>query len=86
VDDKKPGIQFVRSTVTVADGRWHLVECRRVGGLLSVLVDSRLRGTKAIPPTLSITNTEPLAIGGKGAFLDNDQFQGALDDVWVRIG
>jgi hypothetical protein len=28
----------------------------------------------------------PLAVGGKGAFTDNDQFQGALDDVWVRIG
>lgn len=86
VDDKKPGIQFVRSSVTVANGRWHRVECRRSGGLLSVLVDGKLRGVKAIPPTLSITNTEPLAVGGKGAFRDNDQFQGALDDVWVRIG
>jgi hypothetical protein len=86
VDDKKPGIQFAYSSVTVADGRWHVIECRREGGLLSVLVDGKLRGVKAIPPTLSITNNEPLAVGGKGAFRDNDQFQGALDDVWVRIG
>ena len=26
------------------------------------------------------------AHGGKGSFTDNDQFQGVLDDIWVRIG
>jgi hypothetical protein len=86
VDDKKPTIQLVRSSVTVADGVWHTVECRRTAGSLSILVDGRVRGTRMVPATLSITNNMPLAVGGKGAFTDNDQFQGALDDVWVRIG
>jgi hypothetical protein len=86
VDDKKPTIQLVRSSVTVADGNWHAVECRRAGALLSILVDGRVRGVRSVPALLSITNNEPLAVGGKGAYRDNDQFQGALDDVWVRIG
>jgi hypothetical protein len=86
VDDKKPTIQLVRSSVTVADGAWHTVECRRAAGSLRILVDGRIRGSRLVPATLSITNNMPLAVGGKGAFTDNDQFQGALDDVWVRIG
>jgi Concanavalin A-like lectin/glucanases superfamily len=86
VDDRTPAIQLVRSSVTVADGDWHAVECRRVADELSILVDGRLRGVKAIPADLSISNDEPLAIGAKGAYRDNDQFRGALDDVWVRIG
>jgi len=86
VDNQKPTIQFVRSSVTIADGNWHTVECRRVAAALSVLVDGKLRGSTAIPATLSVTNDEPLAIGGKGAYRNNDQFRGALDDVWVRIG
>jgi hypothetical protein len=86
VDDKRTTIQLVRSSVTVADGAWHTVECRRTAAALSILVDGRVRGTRTVPATLSITNKMPLAIGGKGAFTDNDQFQGALDDVWVRIG
>jgi hypothetical protein len=45
-----------------------------------------VRGTQKIPATLSVSNTRPLSIGGKGAFADNDQYNGALDDVWVRIG
>ena len=86
VDNRKPAIQLVRSSITVADGNWHTVECRRVAGSLSILVDGTLRGTRAIPVALSIRNDQPLAIGGKGAYRDNDQFRGALDDVWVRIG
>jgi hypothetical protein len=86
VDDRQPGIQLVRSDVTVADGNWHTVECRRAAGSLSILVDGRVRGSTQIPVALSITNDEPLVIGGKGAYRDNDQFRGALDDVFVRIG
>jgi hypothetical protein len=86
VDDKRPTIKLVRSSVTVADGGWHTVECRRAGEAFSILVDGVTRGALKIPATLSVTNTRPLSIGGKGAYRDNDQFQGAVDDVWVRIG
>jgi hypothetical protein len=39
-----------------------------------------------VPAGLSVVNDLPLSIGGKGAYQDNDQFQGAVDDVWVSVG
>jgi hypothetical protein len=62
------------------------VECRRTGALFHILVDGATRGTLAVPATLSVNNTGPLSVGGKGSYRDNDQFQGALDNVWVSIG
>ena len=47
---------------------------------------SARRGSTRVPAKLSVTNERPLSIGGKGAFADNDQFNGALDNVWVEIG
>jgi hypothetical protein len=86
VDDHRPRIHSVYSSLSVADGRWHALECRRDGALLTVLVDGVIRGTGAVPAELSVRNRIPLSIGGKGSFTDNDQFQGLLDEVWVRIG
>ena len=82
----RPGIKLVTSSVSVADGAWHSVECHRTARALTVLVDGAVRGSRALDPRLSVTNNRPLSIGGKGAYSDNDQFQGILDDVWVRIG
>jgi hypothetical protein len=86
VDDRRPAIRMATSTTTVADGRWHSVQCRRAGTSLFVLVDGVLRGRTAVPAKLSVTNNRPMSIGGKGAYADNDQFNGALDNVWVQIG
>jgi hypothetical protein len=82
----RPGIKLVTSTVSVADGSWHEVECRRSATALTVLVDGAVRGNRSVSARLSVANDRPLSIGGKGAYSDNDQFQGTLDDVWVRIG
>ena len=86
VDDHRRRIYAAVSTVSVADGRWHTLECRRAGARLTVLVDGTARGTGAVPADLSVRNRIPLSIGGKGSFTDNDQFQGMLDEVWVQIG
>ena len=86
VDDRKPAIRLVRSSVSVADGTWHTIECRRAGARFSIVVDGVVRGVLAIPAGLSVRNGGPLSVGGKGASANNDQFQGALDNVWVRIG
>ena len=67
VDDKRPGIRIVTSTVTAADGRWHAVQCRRAGTTLAVLVDGIVRGSTTVPAKLSVSNERPLSIGGKGA-------------------
>ncbi len=86
VDERRPGIRMVRSSVTAADGRWHVVRCERSGASFAIYVDGVLRGRTRIPADLSVANPWPLSIGGKGAYLDNDQFNGVLDNVWVRIG
>ncbi len=86
VDDRRPAIRIATSAVSVADGRWHSVSCHRVRTSLLVRVDGVVRGRTAVPAGLSVANNRPLSIGGKGAFADNDQFNGALDNVWVRVG
>jgi hypothetical protein len=86
VDEHKPRIRIATSALSVADGRWHAVECLRTRTTLSVYVDEQLSGQVRVPASLSVRNSRPLSIGGKGAYRDNDQFNGALDNVWVRIG
>jgi hypothetical protein len=80
------GIHQARSPVSVADGAWHTIECQRSGSTLSVTVDGVVRDTATVPATLSVSNAAPLSIGGKGAYADNDQFQGTVDEVWVARG
>ena len=85
VGDRSPVIHMAVSSVSVADNHWHTLECRRAGARLTVIVDSRTRGTATIPADLSVRNNMPFSVGGKGSYLDNDQFQGVLDEVWVSI-
>ncbi|NMO54966.1 LamG domain-containing protein [Actinoplanes sp. TBRC 11911] len=85
VGDRSPMIHLAVSSVSVADDRWHTLECRRSGSHLVILVDDRLRGATLIPVNLAVRNDMPVSVGGKGSYLDNDQFQGVLDEVWVSI-
>lgn len=78
----KTRIHLARSTVTVADGGWHTLECRRAATTVTILVDGVPRGSTTVPAQLAVSNGSPLSIGGKGAYRDNDQFQGTVDDVW----
>lgn len=86
VGDGRPRIHVAKSAVSVADDRWHVLECRRDGPQLVILVDGVQQGSAMVPADLTIHNRIPLSVGGKGSFKDNDQFQGILDDVWVQIG
>ncbi|MEV4345259.1 LamG-like jellyroll fold domain-containing protein [Actinoplanes sp. NPDC049596] len=85
VDDRRPQIHAALAATSVADNRWHTLECRRSGPHLTILVDGTLRGETTIPTDLTVHNRLPFSIGGKGSFADNDQFQGTLDEVWVEI-
>ncbi|MET7417926.1 LamG-like jellyroll fold domain-containing protein [Dactylosporangium sp. NPDC005555] len=78
-----PTIYVALASLTVADGRWHQIECSRSDALLTVAVDGRIKGRSPIPSSLSIVNPDPLCIGGKGTSANNDQFIGAIDDVFV---
>lgn len=78
---------FVAQYVTsVADGRWHALDCERLGAALTLRVDGVVRARVTIPATLAIANDDPLRLGGKGVGPGNDQFHGILDDVYVTIG
>ena len=79
-------IHLAQSAVSVADGAWHTIECRRDATTLTILVDGVAQGSTAIPADLAVSNAAPLRIGGKGAYRDNDQFQGSLDDVFMSKG
>jgi hypothetical protein len=70
----------------VADGRWHQVTCTRAANHLVIMVDGVRRARVAVPPWVSIANTEPLRVGGKGPAAGNDQYAGEIDDVFVTIG
>ncbi|MFI5932950.1 LamG domain-containing protein [Actinoplanes sp. NPDC051494] len=85
-DTRTNKIYLVQAKNTIADGTWHRVECRRNVTVLSVLVDDVVASKISIPATVSVSNTAPLVLGGKGLAENADQFLGALDDAWVSIG
>jgi len=71
--------------ISVSDGRWHAVACLRSGAKLGITIDGVARGSTSVPAGLSIANSEPLRVGGKGVNPGNDQFAGQIDDVFVTI-
>lgn len=75
-----------KASVSIADDRWHALACTRDGTSLTVSVDGVPRGVVSVPDSLSVVNNDTLRIGGKGTSPNNDQFSGALDDVFVEIG
>ena len=78
-------IHLAVARVTVADDRWHTLECRRERTTLTVLIDNAVQGSASVPAALTVSNERPLSIGGKSAFGNNDQFHGDLDDVWITL-
>lgn len=75
-----------RSTVSVADGKWHKVLCTRSGTALTVHVDGTLRGRATVPSTMSISNDKPLRLGGPNFNKASDMYHGSLDDVYAQLG
>ena len=86
IASQRARIYRAESRVDVADGVWHDLECRRTANRLIMLVDGVPRAGVPVPPQLSIANAEPLRVGGKGPAPGNDQFAGAIDDVFIAIG
>jgi hypothetical protein len=75
-----------RSSVGVADSKWHKVLCRRANSTLAVYVDGVNRGQVTIPATLTIGNDKPLRIGGPNFNTTSDMYHGFLDDVYAVLG
>ncbi|WP_433794640.1 LamG-like jellyroll fold domain-containing protein [Actinoplanes sp. CA-252034] len=83
VGEDSRAIHVVLADVGVADGAWHAITCRRGRDTLTILVDGAPRAAVRIPAELRIDNAMSLNLGGKSAHADNDQFHGAVDDVWI---
>ncbi len=76
----------VSSTVSVDDGTWHSLQCARKGPTVTLRIDGVVvnQGTGR---TGRIVNDAPVRLGGKGVAGSggNDQYHGALDNVFVKI-
>ncbi|WP_457205715.1 LamG-like jellyroll fold domain-containing protein [Nocardioides sp. P5_C9_2] len=77
------GLVTVRSTVSIADSRWHRVECRRDRTGVSIRVDDTVEGVDG--GTGSVDNEWPIRIGSPGVGDHDDQFHGRVDDVFLTI-
>lgn len=78
-------IFVVTAGTGVADSGWHSVLCERERASLTLTVDGVVAAQTSVPAKLSVVNDLPLRLGGKGVGPFNDQFHGALDDVFVEI-
>lgn len=78
-------IYLARSSISVADGKWHVLICELRSHRLTISVDGVVRGKRPVAAGTDITNDDPVRIGGKGTSKNNDQFNGSLDDVWITV-
>lgn len=76
----------VKSPVGVADGAWHKVSCQRTSSQLIILIDNVAQNSKPIPASYDISPVgEKVSIGAKSAGNNNDQYHGAIDDVYFNL-
>ncbi|RJK97903.1 LamG-like jellyroll fold domain-containing protein [Vallicoccus soli] len=97
VDDGRPGCvvagqhdgdlrrAVVAAPRSIADGRWHELECRRTATAVELVVDGAVAARQAAP-AVDVRPGAAVAVGGKGVSSSGDQFHGALDEVWLRVG
>lgn len=72
-----------RSHLSLADGAWHVVVCRRDAEGVSISVDGEVDRTAGA--TGSVSNDAPLRVGAPGVGVGDDQFHGRLDDVYLAV-
>lgn len=73
----------VRSSISIADGEWHQVVCRRDPSGLSIAVDESV--DRVAGRTGSVSNRLSIRIGSPGVGDQDDQFHGRVDDVFLEI-
>jgi hypothetical protein len=75
----------LKASISVADGTWHTVVCRRTKAGLEIVIDGVARASKAMTVVM-LNSAAPVTIGAKSVKVtDNDQFQGMLDDVFMTV-
>lgn len=75
----------VKSPRSIADGDWHAVSCQRFPDSVELTVDGVVVGRQPFA-AVQLSSIAPVTIGSKTVNrLDNDQFQGALDDIYLTV-
>ena len=75
----------VKASISVADGKWHDLRCRRTVDGVAVVIDGVVQGSMAMP-VVDVNSDAPVTIGAKSVKpRDNDQFHGVLDDVFMAL-
>jgi hypothetical protein len=73
----------VRSPVSLTDGQWHRVTCLKDSSGVQIDVDGATRRQSgAVGP---VSNDYEIRVGSSGVTAGDDQFHGALDDVFLII-
>lgn len=76
---------IVKSPRSIADGDWHGVACARSADAVELTVDGIVVGRQAFA-AVQLSSGAPVTIGSKTVNrLDNDQFHGALDDIYLSV-
>jgi hypothetical protein len=78
-------IHEVFADVSISDGAWYDITCKRTKDELVITVDGSHEKSTLIPKDLTISPPGPVRIGGKDLKRDNDQYFGTLDDVYVAL-
>jgi Concanavalin A-like lectin/glucanases superfamily len=75
----------LKASISVADGTWHRVTCRRAAGKLEIVIDGTKRGSAPMP-AVDLSSSASVTIGAKWVTsANNDQFQGTIDDVLMTV-
>jgi hypothetical protein len=86
IDGQATSVYVEARGADVADGDWHRVVCRKRDTRLAIVVDGEVNNTRDVPTGIgAIANDAPVTVGAKYLGADNDQFHGALDNVFFRI-
>jgi hypothetical protein len=75
----------VTSSIAVTDDRWHVLMCRRTSTSVQLLVDGVVRGRRRWRPVNLVEHRDRHGRREVRHLADNDQYHGALDDVWMRL-
>lgn len=70
----------------IGDGTWHRLRCIRTATLLTIEVDNVRGEALPIPTDTRIESDRPLRLGGNSTQQANDQFFGAMDNLFLHIG
>jgi concanavalin A-like lectin/glucanase superfamily protein len=72
------------SSVPIADGAWHRIECIKKGTTLNIRVDGNDSGSVGLPTNSPVANSDAMLFGGSEP-PSEEQYSGDLDNVFFQL-